>query len=299
MTGAARRRENTVDVAARQHWRQQLGRFGVWRSVTQVTPDLAAHLERLGFGALWLGSSPGADLRIVAELLGATSRLVVATGIVNMWDSDPHEVAASFARIESAYPGRFLLGVGAGHREATRQYGKPYDTMARYVDALTAGGVPGGSVVLAALGPRMLRLAAERTAGAHPYLVPVAYTSHARSLVGPEPLIATEHKAVLEADPRAARAIGRPRVRRPYLGLVNYTSNLRRLGWGDDDLADPGSDALIDALVAHGDPGQVAAQLTGHLTAGADHVCVQLLTGEGADVIDGYRRLAAGLGLEG
>jgi probable F420-dependent oxidoreductase len=299
MTGAASetRKESTVEIAARQHWRRQLGRFGVWRAVTQVTPDLAANLEQLGFCALWLGSSPGADLRIVDELLAATSRLAVATGIVNMWVSDPHEVAASFARIESAHPGRFLLGVGAGHREATRQYDKPYDTMVRYVDALAAGGVPGGSMVLAALGPKMLRLAAERTAGAHPYLVPVGYTSQARELLGPEPLIATEHKAVLEADPQAARAIGRPRVRRPYLGLVNYTSNLRRLGWSDADVADPGSDALIDALVAHGDPAQVAARLTEHLTAGADHVCVQLLTAEGADVIEGYRRLATGLGL--
>ena len=281
----------------RQHWRKHLGRFGVWRGVAQVTPELAAGLEQLGFGALWLGSSPGADLSVVDELLGATSTLVVATGIVNMWNSDPHQVAASFARIESAYPGRFLLGVGAGHREATRQYDKPYDTLARYVDTLTADGVPGGSMILAALGPKMLRLAAERTAGAHPYLVPVSYTREARELIGPDPLIATEHKAVIEADPEAARAIGRPRVHRPYLGLVNYTSNLRRLGWSEADLADQGSDALIDALVAHGDPAQVAEQLTGHLTAGADHVCVQLLAPDGADVIAGYGRLARGLGL--
>lgn len=286
-----------MDIGDRQHWRERLGRFGVWRGVTQVTADLAANLERFGFGALWLGSSPGADLGVVDELLGATSRLVVATGIVNMWDSDPGQVAASFARISSAHPGRFLLGVGAGHREATRQYDKPYEALVRYVDALTASGVPGGGMVLAALGPKMLRLAAERTAGAHPYLVPVGYTSQARELLGPDPLLAVEHKAVLEPDPAAARAIGRPRVRRPYLGLINYTSNLRRLGWTDADLADPGSDALIDALVAHGDPGQVADQLSGHLTAGADHVCVQLLTADDADVTDGYRRLAQGLGL--
>jgi probable F420-dependent oxidoreductase len=286
-----------VDSATRQHWRDHLGRFGVWRGVAQVTPGLAASLEELGFGALWLGSSPAGDLAVVDELLGATSTLVVATGIVNMWNADPHQVAASFARIESAYPGRFLLGVGAGHREATRQYDKPYDTLARYVDTLTADGVPGGSMVLAALGPKMLRLAAERTAGAHPYLVPVSYTREARDLIGPDPLIATEHKAVLAADPEAARAIGRPRVRRPYLGLVNYTSNLRRLGWSEADVADPGSDALIDALVAGGDPAQVAGQLNGHLTAGADHVCVQLLTADDAGIIDGYRRLAEGLGL--
>jgi probable F420-dependent oxidoreductase len=286
-----------VHNAMRDHWREHLGRFGVWRGVTQVTPSLAASLEQLGFGALWLGSSPAADLAVVDELLSATSTLVVATGIVNMWNADPHQVAASFHRIESAHPGRFLLGVGAGHREATRHYDKPYDTLARYVDALTADGVPGGSMVLAALGPKMLRLAAERTAGAHPYLVPVSYTREARELIGPDPLIATEHKAVLETDADAARAIGRPRVRRPYLGLVNYTSNLRRLGWNEADLADPGSDALIDALVARGDPADVAAQLTEHLTAGADHVCVQLLNAEGADPTDGYRRLAHRLGL--
>ena len=279
-----------------EHWRDQLGRFGVWRSVSLVTPDLAASLEGLGFGALWLGGSPSGDLAVVDELLSATTTLIVATGIVNIWQSDPHEVAASFARIEGTYPGRFLLGVGAGHREATKDYARPYDTLVSYIDVLIADGVPGRSMVLAALGPKMLRLAAERTAGAHPYLVPTSYTRQARQILGPEPLLAVEHKAVIEPDPGVAQAVARPRVR-PYLGLVNYTSNLRRLGWQDADLADPGSDALIDALVAHGDPGRVAAQLTEHLTAGADHVCVQLLTESGADLLDGYRQLAAALGL--
>ena len=279
-----------------EHWRDQLGRFGVWRSVSLVTPDLARSLEGLGFGALWLGGSPSGDLAVVDELLSATTTLIVATGIVNIWQSDPHEVAVSLARIEGSYPGRFVLGVGAGHREATKDYAKPYDTLVSYIDVLIGDGVPGQSMVLAALGPKMLRLAAERTAGAHPYLVPTSYTRQARQILGPEPLLAVEHKAVIEPDPGAARAIARPRVR-PYLGLVNYTSNLRRLGWTDADLAEPGSDALIDALVAHGDPGRVAAQLTEHLTAGADHVCVQLLTESGADLLDGYRQLAATLGL--
>src|SRR5215472_13156042 len=280
-----------------ENWRERLGRFGVWRSVNQVTPELAAGLQELGYEAIWLGGSPGADLLVVDELLGATTTLVVATGIVNMWQADPHEVAASYHRIEAAYPGRFLLGVGAGHREATREYAKPYDTLVRYLDALAAERVPGGSMILATLGPKMLRLAAERTVGAHPYLVPVDYTRWARQILGPEPLLAAEHKAVIEADPVVAREIARSRVRRPYLGLVNYTSNLRRLGWTDADLADGGSDALIDALVAHGTPGQVAAQLARHLDAGADHVCVQLLTESGADPLDGYRQLATALGL--
>lgn len=280
-----------------QKWRERLGRFGVWAGASGVTAGLAADLEGLGYGALWLGSSPSADLAIVDELLGATSSLVIATGIVNMWNSDPHEVASSFARIEAAYPGRFLLGVGTGHPEATSQYAKPYETISRYTDTLLADGVPGGAMVLAALGPRLLRLAAAKTAGAHPYLVTAQYTSWARELLGPGPLIATEHKAVLNADPQAARAIGRPRVQRPYLGLVNYTSNLKRLGWTDADLADGGSDALIDALVAHGEPGQVAAGLTEHLTAGADHVCVQLLAEPGDDLRRGYAILAGALGL--
>jgi probable F420-dependent oxidoreductase len=215
-----------------------------------------------------------------------------------MWQSDAHEVAASFSRIEARHPGRFLLGVGTGHREANRQYAKPYDTIAAYVDMLLADGVPAGSLVLAALGPKMLRLAAERTAGAHPYLVTPAYVAQARELMGAGPLLAVEHKAVLESDPQAARAIGRPRVHRPYLGLENYLNNLRRLGWTDDDVAGEGSDALIDALVARGDPDQVAAQLSEFLEAGADHVCVQLLQASAdADPVPGYRRLAAALDL--
>jgi probable F420-dependent oxidoreductase len=280
-----------------ERWRERLGRFGVWRSVYQVTPELAASLEELGYGAVWLGASPSADLLTVDELLSATTTLVVATGIVNMWQADPHEVAASYHRIEAAYPGRFLLGVGVGHREATKEYAKPCETLVNYLDTLTAGGVPGGSMVLAALGPKMLRLAAERTVGAHPYLVPADYTRWARQILGSEPLLATEHKAVIEADPVVAREIGRSRVRRPYLGLVNYTSNLRRLGWTDADVADPGSDALIDALVAHGDAPRVAELLTEHLTAGADHVCLQLLTEPGADPVAGFRELAGVLGL--
>jgi probable F420-dependent oxidoreductase len=281
-----------------QNWRGLLGPFGIWRSVSMVTPGLAVELERLGYGALWLGGSPRADLAIVDKLLAATNELVVATGIVNMWQSDAHEVAASYARIESRHPGRFLLGVGAGHREAIAQYAKPYDTIATYVDALLDDGVPAGSLVLAALGPKMLRLAAERTAGAHPYLVTPAYVEQAREIMGAGPLLAVEHKAVIESDPEAARAVGRPRVHRPYLGLVNYTNNLRRLGWTDEDLAGEGSDALIDALVAHGSPDQVAAQLCDFLDAGADHVCVQLLHAEvDADPLPGYRQLAAALEL--
>jgi probable F420-dependent oxidoreductase len=277
--------------------RDHLGRFGVWRGGSEVTPELAVGLERLGFGALWIGGSPAGDLAQVEQLIDATTTLTLATGIVNMWKDDAHTVASSFARIEGRHPGRFLLGVGAGHREATQQYAKPYETLAAYVDVLLGDGVPAQSLVLAALGPKVLRLAAERTGGAHPYLVPPEHTRQARAILGDGPLLAPEQKVVLETDPERARAIGRPRVQNPYLGLVNYTSNLRRLGWGDDDLSGGGSDALIDALVAHGSDDQVAARLDQHFQAGADHVVIQLLTAPGADVTDGYRELAQALAL--
>ena len=274
-----------------------LGRFGIWRSAGLVTPELAAGIERLGYRTLWLGSSPDGDLTQAEALLDATTALILATSIVNMWKDQAEQVARSFARVERRHPGRFLLGVGAGHREATQQYAQPYATLARYVDVLRAGGVPRDRLVLAALGPRMLRLAGDRAAGAIPYLVPAEHTARARALLGPGPLLAPEQMVVLDTDPARARALARTRVQRPYLGLVNYTSNLRRLGWSAADVSGAGSDALIDALVAHGTPGQVAAQLTRHLDAGADHVCIQLVTPEGTSPLDGYRALAEALPL--
>jgi probable F420-dependent oxidoreductase len=279
------------------HARDDLGRYGVWRGGGMLTPDLAAVIERAGFGALWVGGSPDGDLAQVEELIAATTTLTLATGIVNIWKDDPRVVARSFARIESRHPGRFLLGVGAGHREATQEYARPFQALEQYVDTLLDSGVPAGSMVLAALGPRVLRLSAQRTAGAHPYLVTPEHTQLARGILGTGPLLAPEQKVVLETDPALARAIGRPRVQRPYLNLVNYTSNLRRLGWTDDDLRDGGSDRLIDALVAWGTPDQVAARLTAHLDAGADHVCLQLLTEPDTDPRDGYFQLADALGL--
>jgi probable F420-dependent oxidoreductase len=280
-----------------EHWRDLLGRFGVWRGAWQTTPAIAASLELMGYGALWLGGSPDGDLLIVDALLAATSDLVIGTSIVNIWKDDARTVAESFRRIEAGHPGRFILGVGAGHREATEQYAMPFEAVAAYVDSLLAHAVPAGSIVLAALGPRMLTLAGERTAGAIPYLVPPEHTRQARELLGPGPLLAPEHKAVLDTDLARGRTLGRRRVRNPYLGLVNYTGNLRRLGFSDADMADQGSDRLIDALVAYGGPERVAAELSAHLEAGADHVCVQLLTEADADPMAGYEQLALALGL--
>jgi probable F420-dependent oxidoreductase len=277
--------------------RELVGRFGVWCGAADATPELAAHLEDLGFGTLWLGGSPAGDLHDVDPLLAATSTLTLATGIVNVWQSDPRETAAAYARLEDAYPGRFLLGVGIGHPEATRDYASPYDTLRRYVEDVLDAGVPASRLVLAALGPRVLRLAADRTAGAHPYLVTPEHTRLARSVLGPDPLLAPEHKVVLTPDRERARALGRERVENPYLHLSNYTSNLRRLGWSEDDIAAPGSDALIDALVAHGNDADVATALQQHFAAGADHVAVQLLLPPDADVFAEYRHLAHAVGL--
>lgn len=275
--------------------RDQLGKFGVWRGAWQTTPDLAVRLEQLGYGALWLGGSPDGDLAIVDAMLAVTTTLTIGTSIVNIWKDDAALVAQSFGRVQASHPGRFVLGVGAGHPEATQQYAQPYETLAGYLDRLLELGVPADRIVLAALGPKVLTLAGDRTAGAIPYLVPAEHTRRARELLGAGPLLAPEHKVVLDTDPGSARQLGRRRVRNPYLGLVNYTSNLRRLGFTDADLAGDGSDRLIDALVAHGSPEQAAAGLRAHLDAGADHVCIQLLSAADTDPMPGYQALADAL----
>ncbi|MDN5915771.1 MAG: LLM class F420-dependent oxidoreductase [Pseudonocardia sp.] len=275
----------------------ELGRYGIWQHAGLLTPELAREIESLGFGAIWIGGSPPGDLALAESLLDATDRLAVATGIVNMWSTPAEEVAPSYHRIEARHPGRFLLGVGVGHPEATSDYTRPYATVVEYLDALDAAEVPVAGRALAALGPKVLALSAERTAGAHPYLTTPEHTREARELLGAGVLLAPEHKVVLDDDPVQAREIGRPAVRKPYLGLRNYVNNLKRLGWADADIADGGSDALIDALVAHGEPDAVAARLNEHIAAGADHVCAQILTTRGADLTPGLRRLAGALGL--
>jgi probable F420-dependent oxidoreductase len=273
-----------------------LGRYGVFRRNTMLNGELAATLERLGYGAIWIGGSPDGDLAIVDELLEATTTITVATGIVNIWKDAPEPVAASYHRIENRYPGRFVLGIGVGHPESTGpRYSKPYQALVDYLDALDAAGVPAGRRVLAALGPRVLQLAADRTAGAHPYLVTPEHTRRAREILGADVLLAPDHKVVLREDPAAARELGRPAVRDPYLGLSNYVRNLRTLGFDDTDLTGDGSDRLIDALVAHGDPATVAARLAEHLDAGADHVAVNLLTAADEDPVAGFTALAGAL----
>src|SRR6185437_1424569 len=243
---------------------ESLGEFGIWARASNVSPDVASEVERLGYSAIWLGDSPAADLEIIDPLLDATERLLVGTSIVNIWTAPAKPVAESFHRIEAKYPGRFVLGIGAGHRENNADYRKPYEALVNYLDELDAGGVPVQRRALAALGPRMLELARTRTAGALPYLITPDYTRRARTLIGPEALLVAEQKVVLGDNPERAREIGRARVG-PYLRLSNYVANLRRIGYDSVDLAFPGSDRLVDALAVHGDRDAVAAGLRAHL----------------------------------
>jgi probable F420-dependent oxidoreductase len=272
----------------------ELGRIGIWRHSSGLTPEVVAEVEALGYGAIWVGGSPPGDLGVVEHLLDTTDHIAVATGIVNVWKDDAATVGASYHRITARHPGRFLLGLGIGHPEATREYQQPFAKLVSYLDELDDLKVPAAGRALAALGPKVLRLAAERSAGAHPYLVTPEHTRQARQILGDGPLLAPEQKVVLGTDPVQARAIGRPYVQKPYLGLTNYLSNLRRLGWTDADFADGGSDALIDALVVHGDPAAIARGIAAHLDAGADHVAVQALN---PDPLPALRALADGLQL--
>jgi probable F420-dependent oxidoreductase len=254
------------------------GAFGHHSMWQQLSPEQLREIEALGYGAIWAGGSPAAELSWVDPILDQTDNLKLATGIVNIWTAEAGPVAESFHRIERAYPGRFLLGIGVGHPEAHQQYRKPIDALTDYLDKLDEYGVPKDSRVVAALGPKVLKLSAERAAGAHPYLTTPEHTAEARKLIGPEALLAPEHKAVLTTDPEKARAVGRKALE-IYLNLANYLNSWKRLGFTDEDVAKPGSDRLVDAVVAYGTPDEIAARLKEHITAGADHVAVQVLTG--------------------
>ena len=270
-----------------------LGRYGVFGR--GATPQQAAEIEALGYGAIWVGGSPPAELDWVEPLLGATERLKVATGIVNIWTAAAGPVAESFHRINTAYPGRFLLGIGVGHREAIAEYKKPLDALTEYLDKLDEYGVPEEQRVVAALGPQVLKLSARRSAGAHPYLTTPEHTAQARALIGPDAFLAPEHKAILTTDADKARAVGRKALEL-YLNLNNYLNSWKRLGFTDSDVAKPGSDRLVDAVVAYGTVDAIAARLKQHLDAGADHVPVQVLTSP-EKLVPALTELAGPLGL--
>ncbi|HEV3264546.1 MAG TPA: LLM class F420-dependent oxidoreductase [Acidimicrobiales bacterium] len=268
----------------------ELGKVGIWSGEFRSKKagdagETAAELEGLGFGALWIPGGAGGDIfGVVARVLDGTRTLPVATGILNVWMHDATEVAAEHARISAAHPDRFLLGLGVSHAMSVEATGRPYErprsVMVHYLDELDAAKTPVGKEerALAALGPKMLELARDRSAGAHPYLTTPEHTRWARTVLGEGPLLAPEQMVVLESDPTAARAVARTMLAL-YLQLPNYTNNMLRFGFTEVDLADGGSDRLIDGHIAWGGIEAIAGRVREHLDAGADHVCIQVLTG--------------------
>jgi len=270
-----------------------LGRVGIWTSVLDRVPSTdaqraAAALERLGFPTLWIPEGLGRDPFVTASLLlSATSTLKVATGVANIYARDAVTMANTQRTLEEAFPGRFLLGIGVSHLrlvngERGHDYAKPYSKMVRYLDEMDAATFSGFGpqdrppCVLAALGPKMLQLAAGRTAGAHPYFTPVEHTGAARAILGPAPVLAPEQMVVLDTDRARAFATARRRMAM-YLRSPNYLNNLRRFGFDDGDFADAGSDKIVDAIVAWGTVDSVLRRVQDHLDAGATHVCIQAL----------------------
>jgi probable F420-dependent oxidoreductase len=271
----------------------ELGTVGIWTAQFDYQPaakmlEAAADLEQLGFGAIWFPESVGREsFTQAALLLRATSLIVIATGIANIYARDPVTAAAGQNTLAEAYPGRFLLGLGVSHIPLVEQvrghrYGKPVASMRAYLDGMDRvlyRAVPPSKSpvrVLAALGPKMLRLAAERAGGAHPYFVPPEHTARAREILGRDRLLAVEQACVFETNGTKARAIARAHTSR-YLALPNYVNNLRRLGFGDEDFVNGGSDGLVDAIVAWGDMTAIIDRVRAHQSAGANHVCIQVL----------------------
>lgn len=286
-----------------------VGRFGIWSSMRQwpTDPDAIGEaanlLERLGFSTAWIGGGPGGSAQqfdIVEAILEATSSLVVATAVVEVWSTPSPEASAHHRLLTARHPGRFLLGLGAGHAEGVepttgQRYRKPLGKVRAYLDELDAATdpVPHDERVLAALGPKMLRLAAERSLGAHTFEVTPEHTATAWAVLGPGPLLAPEQKVVIETDPTVARATAREAVAL-HLLLPNYLASWRRLGMDDNDFDDGGSDRLVDTLVAWGSPSTAAERLQAHLEAGASHVAVQVLAARGASTlpIEGWAEAA-------
>ena len=275
----------------------QLGTFGVWIGRTleeQRYGEAAALAQELGFGTLWLGGSP--RLAKLRAMLEATDRIVIATGVVNVWQYQPAGLADEFNALEEAFPGRVLLGIGIGHPEATQEYSRPLASMGRFLDALAAAAVPVDPerMVLAALGPKMLDLSAARTLGAHPYFTPPAHTRFARERLGQGPVLAPEQAVVVSSGDRAAALQSARQYAGVYLGLSNYTASLERLGYSKQALAGGGSQEVVDELVPQGSGDEVASAVRRHLEAGADHVCVQAVGAAGVPERE-WRELAAAL----
>lgn len=263
----------------------------------------AAELETLGYSALWIPDVGGDLFTPLDNLLGATTTATIATGILNVWMHTPDEAAAEHARLTAQHGPRFMCGIGISHQpfidtvKSAGTYQRPVATMAAYLDGLDAAPTPlaPNDRMLAALGPKMLELARSRTAGTHPYLVTPELTAQARAGIGADGVVASEQGVVLETDPTRAREIARAHLR-TYLGLPNYANNWKRQGFTDDDIAGGGSDRLVDALVVWGDEATIADRVRAHRDAGADHVCIQVLTSDPmALAVDEWRRLAPAL----
>jgi probable F420-dependent oxidoreductase len=275
---------------------------GVWSGELRYHPDrgeaaaAAAELEELGYGALWIPDVGGDLFGALDDLLGATARLTVASGILNVWFHEPADTGRWWDALDDARRSRTLLGVGISHGPLIGEaWGKPIDVMAAYLDGLDAAGVPAGHRCIGALGPRMLELARTRTAGAHPYLVTSDHTARIRETVGPDALVAVELGVVLEPDASRSRDIARAALE-GYADLPNYRNSWFRIGFTSED-ADGRSDRLLDALFARGSVEDIAARVAEHRDAGADHVCIQVLREPGAPglPLDGWRELAPAL----
>jgi len=269
-----------------------LGRYGVFLRGAP-TPQEAAQIEELGYATVWVAGSPPADLGWAEPLLEATTTLHLATAIVNIWTANAVEVATSYHRIDRAHPGRFVLGIGAGHPELHREYRRPLSALRDYLDLLDEHAVPVDRRVLAAQGPRALELAGARTAGAIPYLTTREHTAEARHILGPRAFLAPEHKVVLSRDPAHARSVGREAFA-TSIQKANYRASWQRIGFTEDDLADGGSDRLVDSVVTHGSPTEIAAGLHSFLSAGADHVSIQMLSAR-SQLVPSLAELAAAL----
>ncbi|MFI9171500.1 LLM class F420-dependent oxidoreductase [Streptomyces lincolnensis] len=280
--------------------KETVGRYGIWSAALRADDpsrsgelaEAVAELEELGYGAVWLGGNTSA--RDAAPLIEATSRIVVGTSIQSIWEHEPAATAASFADLDSAHPGRFALGLGVSHAKLAEQYRRPYSALVSYLDALDEAGHPADRRLLAALGPKTIDLARDRAAGSIPYLVTADHTATSRERLGDAPLLAPELKVVLEADPARARTLARDYLAM-YLALPNYTNNFLRNGFTEDDVANGGSDRLVDAVFAWGDETRIRTRIEEFHKAGADHVALQIVDGGTRTSLprDAWRKLAS------
>lgn len=282
---------------------RRLGRIGIWSLELRFgdrgqAADAAAELDDLGYSALWIPGGVGGDVMgDIDRLLHATSRATIATGILNIWKHDPAEIAGWWLALSDDQRQRVLLGLGVSHSHVVGEaYRKPLSVMRDYLDQLDGAGLPQEARCLAALGPKMLELARDRAAGVHPYLITPAHTALAREALGPGRLVAPEQGVILENDSVRARELARAALA-SYQSYPNYQNSWRRLGFTDDEIASA-DDRLIDALFAWGDEDKIAARIYEHFAAGADHVCIQAITGAGLDLAPArtvWRNLARAL----